>query len=84
ELGARGLTSVFCEGGSALTASLLTADLVDELICFNAGFAIGAEGLPAVGALGLDRLDAAQRFTLATATPIGGDVMQSWQRAEQS
>lgn len=84
ELGARGLTSVFCEAGSALAASLLTADLVDELICFNAGFAIGAEGLPAVGALGLDRLDSAQRFTLASVTPIGGDVMQSWRRAEQS
>ncbi len=31
-LGREGLTSVFCEGGGALAASLLSADLVDDLV----------------------------------------------------
>ncbi|MEM8777114.1 MAG: dihydrofolate reductase family protein, partial [Pseudomonadota bacterium] len=79
ELGARGLTSVFCEGGSALAASLLKEGLVDELVCFSAGFAIGAEGLPAIGGLGLENLDAAKRFKLAEVRQLGADVLHRWE-----
>lgn len=81
QLARHGLTRLFCEGGSALAASLLEADLVDELVGFSAGFAIGAEGLPSVGALGLGRLDDAHRFVLRTVNAVGGDVMQVWARA---
>lgn len=77
-LGARGLTRVLCEGGGALAASLLAEGLVDELVGFTAGFAIGAEGLPGIGALGLDRLDGAARFQLVEARDIGGDVLHRW------
>lgn len=80
-LGDAGLTRVLCEGGGALAASLLGAGLVDELVGFTAGLAIGAEGLPGLGALGLARLDEAQRFTLIEARPVGGDVLHRWQRA---
>jgi diaminohydroxyphosphoribosylaminopyrimidine deaminase/5-amino-6-(5-phosphoribosylamino)uracil reductase len=80
-LGAEGLTRVFCEGGGALAASLLSAGLVDELVGFTAGFAIGAEGLPGVGALGLARLDEAQRYRLVETRALGGDVMHRWSRA---
>lgn len=81
ELGALGLTRVLCEGGGALAASFLKADLVDELVGYTAGLAIGAEGLPAIGALGLDRLNEAPRFELAETRPIGGDVLHRWVRA---
>ncbi|SLN40937.1 Riboflavin biosynthesis protein RibD [Roseovarius gaetbuli] len=81
ELGARGLTRVFCEGGGSLAASLLSAGLVDELVGFTAGLAIGAEGLPGVGALGLARLEEARRFTLIETRDVGGDVMHRWQRS---
>ncbi|WP_170603866.1 bifunctional diaminohydroxyphosphoribosylaminopyrimidine deaminase/5-amino-6-(5-phosphoribosylamino)uracil reductase RibD [Ruegeria arenilitoris] len=81
QLGQAGLTRVFCEGGSALSASLLAEDLVDELVVFSAGLAIGAEGLPAIGSLGLDSLDGAPRFDLIEAPVIGGDVMHRWGRA---
>ena len=79
-LGAAGLTRVFCEGGGALAASLIGAGLVDELVGFTAGCAIGAEGLPALGALGLSRLDEAPRFELSETRAIGGDVMHRWLR----
>ena len=75
-----GLTRVFCEGGSGLAASLLAADLVDELVGFSAGLTIGAEGLPTIGALGLETLDAAPRFTLAGLRDLGGDVLQVWRK----
>ncbi|MGZ2258465.1 bifunctional diaminohydroxyphosphoribosylaminopyrimidine deaminase/5-amino-6-(5-phosphoribosylamino)uracil reductase RibD [Roseobacter sp. A03A-229] len=80
QLAGHGLTRVFCEGGSALAASLIEADLVDELVGFTAGVAIGAEGLPSIGALGLGHLSAAPRFTLARSTPLGGDVLHVWRR----
>jgi diaminohydroxyphosphoribosylaminopyrimidine deaminase/5-amino-6-(5-phosphoribosylamino)uracil reductase len=80
QLGTAGLTRVFCEGGSALAASLLAADLVDELVCFTAGLAIGAEGLPAIGALGLAQLDAAPRFALTELRQVGPDVLHVWKR----
>lgn len=79
-LGAKGLTRVFCEGGGALAASLLTADLVDELVVFTAGKAIGAEGFPGVGAMGLERLAAAPSFDLAEQRLVGADMMSVWRR----
>lgn len=79
-LGRQGLTRVFCEGGGALAASLLSADLVDELVGFTAGFAIGAEGLPGIGALGLARLEGAARFDLVRTEVVGKDVLHHWRR----
>ena len=80
QLGRHGLTRVFCEGGSALAASLLEADLVDELVGFSAGLAIGAEGLPSIGALGLGNLADAPRYRLDELRNVGADVLQVWHR----
>ncbi|WP_296764578.1 bifunctional diaminohydroxyphosphoribosylaminopyrimidine deaminase/5-amino-6-(5-phosphoribosylamino)uracil reductase RibD [Sediminimonas sp.] len=79
-LGAAGLTRVFCEGGGALAASLLAAGLVDELVGITAGIALGAEGQPTVGALGLERLAHAPRFDLVECRPLGSDVLHRWRR----
>lgn len=80
-LGEAGLTRVFCEGGGAFAASLLNAGLVDELVGFTAGLAIGAEGTPALGVMGLERLSDAHRFRLVEARAIGKDVLHRWERA---
>ena len=77
-LGVKGLTSVFCEGGGTLAASLLKADLVDDLIIYNAGLALGSDGLAGVGNLGLGRLVDARRFTSVSCRKIGPDVRQHW------
>lgn len=68
----------FLRGGSALAASLLADGLVDRLAGITAGFAMGAEGLPGIGALGLDRLDGAQRFDLVEQRALGSDVLHVW------
>jgi diaminohydroxyphosphoribosylaminopyrimidine deaminase/5-amino-6-(5-phosphoribosylamino)uracil reductase len=81
QLGRHGLTRVFCEGGGALAASLIEADLVDQLVGFTAGLAIGAEGLPSIGALGLNALDAAQRFALRSVRRAGDDICHIWTRS---
>jgi diaminohydroxyphosphoribosylaminopyrimidine deaminase/5-amino-6-(5-phosphoribosylamino)uracil reductase len=80
-MGQRGLTRVFCEGGGALAASLLQADLVDDLITFTAGMTLGAEGLPAIGPLALAALDQAPRYALRETRQIGTDILTHWSRA---
>ena len=65
------LTRVLVEGGSALAAALLRARLVDRLVWFQAPLLIGGDGLPAIGALGVD--SARRRLTLArVAQPDAG------------
>ena len=79
-LGTAGLTRVFCEGGGQLAASLLAHDLVDELHVFSAGIALGAEGHPGIGALGVVRLAEAPRFQLVDVRALQGDVQHIWRR----
>jgi diaminohydroxyphosphoribosylaminopyrimidine deaminase / 5-amino-6-(5-phosphoribosylamino)uracil reductase len=79
-LAAQGLTRIFCEGGGQLAAALIAANCVDHLVTFCAGLAIGAEGLPAVGALGLADLTNAPRWTLTSVEAIGGDTVCHWSR----
>lgn len=79
-LGGAGLTRVFCEGGGELAASLLAADVVDVLDLHMGGVVIGAEGRPALGALGLGKLADAPRFELKSLRQSGDDVVQSWTR----
>ncbi len=80
QLGSAGLTRVYCEGGGGLAAAMLAAGLVDNLIGFTAGLAIGAEGRPALGALGLAALAQAPRFALVETCAIGPDILHRWER----
>ena len=84
QLGELGFTRIFCEGGSALAASLIEADLVDEIVGFTAGLAIGAEGLPNIGALGLGRLSEAMRYRLTDVRRVGADVLHVWRPARDA
>ncbi|MCL4188588.1 MAG: bifunctional diaminohydroxyphosphoribosylaminopyrimidine deaminase/5-amino-6-(5-phosphoribosylamino)uracil reductase RibD [Rhodobacteraceae bacterium] len=81
-LGAAGLTRVLCEGGGQLAAALLAAGLVDRISLFSAGLALGADGRPALGGLGLAALAAAPRFRLTGVERLGPDLMSEWERAE--
>lgn len=79
-LAEQGITRVFCEGGGQLAASMLSVNLVDELHVFTAGLALGAEGYPGLGALGIDRLADAPRLELKSAEQVGADVHLVWQK----
>lgn len=78
DLGSRGLTRIFCEGGGQLAAGLLAAGLVDELVGYTAGLVIGGDGLAAVGNIGLASLPKARRFELVEARRIGVDLFHRW------
>lgn len=80
-LGDRGLTRVLCEGGGRLAAALLAADLVDEVVTYVAGLALGGGGVPAVGPMAIASLALAPRFRLAGQRQVGGDLRAVWLRA---
>ena len=77
-LGMAGLTRVLCEGGGTLAASLLFSEAVDRLAVFCAGLALGAEGAPSMGSLGLERLSDAPRFRLMETRRLGSDALHLW------
>ena len=76
-----GITRLFCEGGGKLAASLLAANLVDQLVLFQAGKVIGEDGLPSVRGFGLEALGDAPQFTLSDVRTIGPDVISIWRSA---
>jgi diaminohydroxyphosphoribosylaminopyrimidine deaminase/5-amino-6-(5-phosphoribosylamino)uracil reductase len=77
-LGEAGINAILCEGGGQMAASLLRAGLVDEVALVNAGIAIGGDGIPVVGPLGLDRLADAPGFVLESFETVGVDVLSVW------
>jgi diaminohydroxyphosphoribosylaminopyrimidine deaminase/5-amino-6-(5-phosphoribosylamino)uracil reductase len=81
KLAERGITRLLCEGGGRLAASLLAADLVDEIALFTAGKTIGGDGVPSVQGFGLERLEAAPGFALERVEPVGRDVLSWWRAA---
>jgi len=81
QLAALGFTRIFCEGGGQLAASLLRNRLVDRLVTFNAGVAIGGDGRAQLGSLGIDKLAKAPRFKLSESRRVGPDVLNIWHPA---
>jgi diaminohydroxyphosphoribosylaminopyrimidine deaminase/5-amino-6-(5-phosphoribosylamino)uracil reductase len=77
-LGDRGLTRVLCEGGGRLSAALLEAGLVDEVVLYTAGIVLGDEGTPAVGTLRIQALADAPRLRLVETARIGDDTRSRW------
>ena len=77
-LGEAGLTRILCEGGGKLAASLIVAGLVDEVVVFSAGLALGAEGWPMLGEMDLERLAEAPRFGLVETRPANTDALIRW------
>jgi diaminohydroxyphosphoribosylaminopyrimidine deaminase/5-amino-6-(5-phosphoribosylamino)uracil reductase len=80
ELGKRGLTRVLIEGGGAVAATFLKANLVDRLSLYHGGRTLGADSRSAVGPLGLHKLDFAPRFSLVSSRVVGGDTLETWRR----
>lgn len=83
-LAGHGLTRILCEGGGTLAAALVREGVVDDLALYTAGALIGADGRPALAALGLDRLAEAPRLTLRDSRQIGPDLFSLWSLAAQA
>lgn len=75
-----GIKSIFLEGGGALAASFIRAGLVDTLHWFRAPILIGGDGLPALGALGLEAISDAVCWRISATERIGDDVLDTYLR----
>jgi diaminohydroxyphosphoribosylaminopyrimidine deaminase/5-amino-6-(5-phosphoribosylamino)uracil reductase len=76
ELSARGITRLLVEGGGSLAASLIVADLVDEIAWFRAPTIMGDDGLSGVAELGLDKLDNITKFLRKSYLTLGEDSLE--------
>lgn len=75
DLGRRGVVSLLVEGGSMLSASLLSAGLVDKLCFFMSPGLIGGDGAPAVASLGVKDPAKAPFIHGMTITRSGKDML---------
>ncbi len=73
-LAAEGLLSVLVEGGAAVHASLLAADLADELVLYVAPMVLGGAALPWVGGPSVSGLADAPRFRFSAIAKFGDDL----------
>jgi diaminohydroxyphosphoribosylaminopyrimidine deaminase/5-amino-6-(5-phosphoribosylamino)uracil reductase len=73
-LAENGLTSLLVEGGGELAAALLRAELVDEIHWLLAPILIGADGRPALGSLGVQRLAQAAGLAVERTRRLGADL----------
>ena len=81
-LGEEGVTRALIEGGGALAASFLKADLIDRIHSFRAGLVIGGDGRAAIGPLGLDRVDDGLSLTAHSVRQVGDDIEQLYVRQQ--
>lgn len=79
ELGARGLTRVFSEGGPTVAAALIAGDLADEVVIFTAPRPHGREGVPAFDKATRAALADPARFRRAEPVGIGPDRLQRFE-----
>ena len=70
-----GLTRVMIEGGAAIAASFLQADLIDEILWFRAGGVIGADGAAGIGPLGLGKIVDISGFQRGDSLVFGSDTL---------
>jgi len=79
QIGDRGITRLFCEGGPTVATSLLAAGLVDTVYVFIAGAVFGSAALPAVGTLA----PILGGFTLQSVDRCGNDSICCWTRGSE-
>lgn len=78
KLAGLGITRVLCEGGSNIATSLLQQGLVDRMIWVKAPKIIGNDGMAAIDALKIDRLDKCIGLKPEDMRKLGADVMESF------
>ena len=81
-LAARGITRLLVEGGPAIAASLLAADLIDEALIFQAPVRVRGQGIRPFGDLGISALTRHFSLKLHSERRIGPDRLSVYRRAE--
>ncbi|MEO8560344.1 MAG: bifunctional diaminohydroxyphosphoribosylaminopyrimidine deaminase/5-amino-6-(5-phosphoribosylamino)uracil reductase RibD [Rhodospirillales bacterium] len=75
-----GITRLLVEGGAAIAAAFLRADLVDRIAWYRAPIVIGDDGKSGVAALDLRNLAKGGFFSRTAMQTLGSDVMETFER----
>src|SRR5438067_2111760 len=81
-LGRRGVLQAMIEGGATLHGVFLRAGLVDRLVVYTGGVALGTDGRPLFAGPGPATLEEASRWRLAAVRQVGGDARLDWEPLE--
>ncbi len=81
ELSTRDRTRVFCEGGAEVAASLISGDLVDEVIVLRAPVVVGVDGVRALAGMALSAIERSPRYRLIETAAVGEDTLRRYVRA---
>jgi len=80
-LSGKGITRLMVEGGAKVASSFVSAGLVDEIWLLRGPDAIGADGVPALGALPLTVITQSQAFKVRASETLGKDTLTIYERA---
>ncbi|HVY20218.1 MAG TPA: bifunctional diaminohydroxyphosphoribosylaminopyrimidine deaminase/5-amino-6-(5-phosphoribosylamino)uracil reductase RibD [Bauldia sp.] len=81
DLAEKGFTRVLAEGGAEVASSLVSADLLDEVILFRASVVVGPDGVRALGGMALSAIERSPRYRQIEAGKVGEDIMRRYVRA---
>jgi len=76
-----GFTRVLAEGGAEVAASLVNADLLDEVVIFRAQVVVGTDGVRALGGMALSAIERSPRYRQVETAMVGDDTMRRYVRA---
>jgi diaminohydroxyphosphoribosylaminopyrimidine deaminase/5-amino-6-(5-phosphoribosylamino)uracil reductase len=77
-LAGKGITRLMVEGGPALAAALIAADLVDEAVLFHSPKVVGADGVDALATATMEALTG--RLKQVASEPVGADRQDVYER----
>ena len=76
----KGITKLLVEGGARIAASFVAADLVDEVWLFRGATDIGADGVPALGAMPLSAITGSSGLAARASESIENDTLTIYGR----
>jgi diaminohydroxyphosphoribosylaminopyrimidine deaminase/5-amino-6-(5-phosphoribosylamino)uracil reductase len=79
-LAEQGFTRVLVEGGAEVAASLVSADLLDEVVLFRAPVVVGPDGVRALGGYALSAIERSPRYRQIETAVVGEDQMRRYLR----
>jgi diaminohydroxyphosphoribosylaminopyrimidine deaminase/5-amino-6-(5-phosphoribosylamino)uracil reductase len=79
-LGKEGFTRVLVEGGADVAASLVSTELLDEVVLFRAPVVVGPDGVRALGGYALSAIERSPRYRQIETAIVGEDQMRRYLR----
>jgi diaminohydroxyphosphoribosylaminopyrimidine deaminase / 5-amino-6-(5-phosphoribosylamino)uracil reductase len=79
-LAEEGITRVLAEGGAQIASSLVSADLIDEVVIFRAPVVVGPDGVRALGGHALSAIERSPRYRQIEVASVGNDEMRRYLR----